>query len=156
MTYCINCRDRFRSKGRAARHLLELLYPAPDAASADSGAGWKSPTWSRRQDNRAGLRRTLLKELWGEETEEEETVELILDGELEQKIERTHILKSDIAAVITQAEAEQAKFRNPRNGHFIASGRPANVSFWVEYSPEGGGFRIHNAYCHRMTAVVTA
>jgi hypothetical protein len=83
-------------------------------------------------------------------------MELILDGELEQKIERTHILKSDIAGVIARAEAEQAKFRNPQNGHFIASGRPANVSFWVEYSPEGGGFRVYNAYCHRMTAVVTA
>ncbi|MDR2246255.1 MAG: NAD(P)-binding protein [Treponema sp.] len=151
LTYCINCRDRFRSQGRDTRHLLELLYPAPEAAPAR-----KSPTWSRRQDNRAGLKRILLKELWGEETEEEETVELILDEGLEQKIERTHILRSDIAAVITRAEAEQAKFRNPRNGHFIASGRPANVSFWVEYSPEGGGFRVHNAYCHRMTAVVTA
>jgi hypothetical protein len=151
LTYCINCRDRFRSKGRDTRHLLELLYPAPEAAPAR-----KNPTWSQRQDNRAGLRRGLLKELWGEETEEEETVELILDEGLEQKIERTHILRSDIAAVIIRAEAEQAKFRNPRNGHFVASGRPANVSFWVEYSPEGGRFRVHNAYCHRMTAVVTA
>ncbi|MDR0596999.1 MAG: NAD(P)-binding protein, partial [Treponema sp.] len=155
LTYCINCRDRFRSKGRDTRHLLELLYPASPPGTV-SNSPWKSPTWSQRQDNRAGLRRGLLKELWGEETEEGETVELILDGELEQKIERTHILKSDIAAVIARAEAEQAKFRNPRNGHFIASGRPANVSFWVEYSPEGGGFRVHNAYCHRMTAVVTA
>jgi Fe-S oxidoreductase len=163
LTYCINCRDRFRSKGRDTRHLLELLYPAPEAAPSGtpaapheaSPAGWKSPTWSRQQDNRAGLKRGLLKELWGEETAEEELVELILDEGLEQKIERTHILKSDIAAVIALAEAEQAKFQNPRNGHFIASGRPANVSFWVEYSPEGGGFRVHNAYCHRMTAVVT-
>ncbi|MDR2786410.1 MAG: NAD(P)-binding protein [Treponema sp.] len=157
LTYCINCRDRFRSKGRDTRHLLELLYPAspPEAASGPPDA-WKSPLWSERQDNRAGLRRGLLKELWGEETEEAETMELIMDGELEQKIESTHILKSDIAGVIARAEAEQAKFQDPRNGHFIASGRPANVSFWVEYSPEGGGFRVYNAYCHRMTAVVTA
>ncbi|MDR2052947.1 MAG: NAD(P)-binding protein [Treponema sp.] len=157
LTYCINCRDRFRSKGRDTRHLLELLYPASSSGAASGSRGaWKSPSWSERQDNRAALRRSLLKELWGEETEEAEAVELILDGELEQKIERTHILKSDIAGVIARAEAEQAKFQDPRNGHFIASGRPANVSFWVEYSPEGSGFRVYNAYCHRMSAVVTA
>ncbi|MDR1411170.1 MAG: NAD(P)-binding protein [Spirochaetaceae bacterium] len=153
LTYCINCRDRFRSKGRDTRHLLELLYPDPEAVSA--AKAWKSPTWSRRQDNRASFRRVLLKEIWGEETEAGETMELILDGELEQKIERTHILRSDIAGVIERAEAGEGKFRDPGTGHFIASRRPAHVTFWVEYGPEGGGFRVYNAYSHRMTALVT-
>ncbi|MDR1352225.1 MAG: NAD(P)-binding protein [Treponema sp.] len=155
LTYCINCRDRFRSRGRDTRHLLELLYPAPETALAAAPEAWKSPTWSRRQDNRAALRRVLLKEIWDEETEAGKTMELALDGELEQKIERTHILKSDIAGVIERAEAGEGKFQDPGTGHFIASHRPANVTFWVEYIPEGGGFRVYNAYSHRMTAIVT-
>jgi Fe-S oxidoreductase len=154
LTYCINCRDRFRSKGRDTRHLLELLYPAPGAASGPPGS-WKSPTWSRRQDNRAAFRRDLLKEIWGEDTEAGETMELIIDEGLERTIEKTHILKSDIAGVIARAEAEGEKFQDPGSGHFIASHRPANVTFWVEYGSEGGAFRIYNAYSHRMTALVT-
>jgi hypothetical protein len=128
---------------------LELIYPAsPGAGKSPSG---QSPTWSLRQDNRAGLRRSLLEELWGEVTEAPAIMELILDEDLEQKIEETHILKSDIAGVIARAEAEQTKFQDPKSGHFIAGSRPANVTFWVEYIPQGSGFRVYNAYCHRMT-----
>jgi Fe-S oxidoreductase len=149
LTYCVNCRDRFRVKGRDAYHLLELLYPdSPELP-------WKAPTWSRRQENRAKLRRELLRDLWGEKIEEAPLMELIIDDELERKIERTHILHSDISAAISRAEAEQTKLQDPRTGHFLASHRPANVTFWVEYVPEGGGFHVYNAYSHRMSAVIS-
>jgi hypothetical protein len=161
LTYCVNCRDRFRAKGRDAghprdvRHLLELLYPGAPEPVSPSEPVWKAPTWSRRQENRAKLRRDLLRELWGEKIEEAPLMELIIDEELERKIERTHILHSDISAAISRAEAEQTKLQDPRTGHFLASHRPANVTFWVEYAPEGGGFRVYNAYSHRMSAVIS-
>ncbi|GHV81321.1 hypothetical protein AGMMS49944_31120 [Spirochaetia bacterium] len=151
LTYCVNCRDRFRAKGRDAghprdiRHLLEILYPG------SSDLPWKAPTWSRRQENRAKLRR----DLWGEKIEEASLLELIIDEELECKIEGTHILHSDIAAVISKAEAEQTKLHDHQTGHFLASHRPANVTFWVEYAPEGGGFHVYNAYSHRMSAAIS-
>jgi Fe-S oxidoreductase len=150
LTYCVNCRDRFRSKGRDARHLLELIYPATE------GLRQKSPTWSARQENRNALARGLLRDLWGEETEAPSSMELIIDADLERKIEGTHILRSDIAAAIDQAEKENLKLLDPQSGHFFTSHRPANVTFWVEYTPEGSGFHVYNAYCHRMTAVVSA
>ncbi|GHV28344.1 hypothetical protein AGMMS4952_11750 [Spirochaetia bacterium] len=149
LTYCVNCRDRFRAKGRDVKHLLELLYPgSPDLP-------WKAPTWSLRQENRAKLRRDLLRELWGEEAEEAPLMELIIDEELERKIEGTHILHRDISAVISKAEAEQTKLQDHQTGHFLASHRPANVTFWVEYAPEGGGFHVYNAYSHRMSAAIS-
>ncbi|MHC6201642.1 pyridine nucleotide-disulfide oxidoreductase/dicluster-binding protein [Breznakiellaceae bacterium SP9] len=155
LTYCVNCRDRFRSKGRDARHLLELLYPPP----VDE-APWKPPTWSTRQENRARFKREVLRELWGEKEgmlglKEEPLMELFIDENLERKLERTHILHSDIRAAITQAEAAQTKITDSRTGHFFTSHRPANVTYWVEYAPAQGGFHIYNAYSHRMTAVVS-
>ncbi|WP_010259632.1 pyridine nucleotide-disulfide oxidoreductase/dicluster-binding protein [Treponema primitia] len=147
LTYCVNCRDRFRAKGRDARHLLEILYPP--------ALPWKNPTWSLRQENRAKLRRDMLQDFWGVKTEEVSLMELIISEELERKLEGTHILHSDIRAAISRAEAEQTKLLDPKTGHFIASHRPANVTFWVEYSPEGAGFRVYNAYSHRMNAVIS-
>jgi Fe-S oxidoreductase len=151
LTYCVNCRDRFRAGGRDSRHLLELLYP-PDRPAQTP---WKAPTWSLRQENRAQFRRDMLEEVWGEKSEEAPVMELIISGELEQKLEAAHILHSDIAAVISRAETEQAKLIDTATGHFLANKRPGNVTFWVEYTREGSGYRVHNAYSHRMSAVVS-
>ena len=148
LTYCVNCRDRFQAKGQDAQHLLELVYPHVQ------GLRKKNPNWSQRQENRAALKRSLLRELWGEKTEESHSMELIIDEALERKIEETHILHSDIEAVINRAETEGTKLLEPKTGHFIASFRPANVTFWVEYLPEGKGFQVFNAWCHRMVAAI--
>jgi Fe-S oxidoreductase/rhodanese-related sulfurtransferase len=153
LTYCVNCRDRFRAKGRDARHLLEILYP-PELPASPAKA-WKAPTWSLRQENRAKFKREILQKLWGEKAEEAPLIDLIIDEELERKIEETHILHSDIRAVISRAEADQTKIVDQKTGHFLASHRPANVTFWVEYMAENGGFHIYNAYSHRMSAVIS-
>ena len=42
---------------------------------------------------------------------------------------------------------------NKDTGHFMAYHRPVSVTYWVEYSPRGDGFAIHNAYSHRMQIV---
>jgi hypothetical protein len=151
LTYCVNCRDRFRAAGRDSRHLLELLYSRDRQAQTP----WKAPTWSLRQERRARLRRDLLAEFWGEHSEEAPSMELIISEDLEKKLEATHILHSDIAEVISRAEAEQLRINDSATGHFLANHRPGNVTFWVEYSPAGSGYEVHNAYSHRMSAVVS-
>lgn len=35
LTYCVNCRDQFRSQGKTTRHILELLYGMDDTPVAD-------------------------------------------------------------------------------------------------------------------------
>lgn len=150
LTYCVNCRDRYLAKGRPAWHLLELAYPKAGDIKR------KSPSWSQRQQNRAALKRRLLARHWGEHIEEARAMELYLSEELENKLEETHILHSDIEKTIARAEAENQKLQDPATGRFTASFRPANVTFWVEYSPEGAGYRVHNAWCHRMAAILTS
>jgi hypothetical protein len=151
LTYCVNCRDRFRARGRDSRHLLEILYPPEQPAQTP----WKAPTWSLRQENRAKFRRDILKELWNEKSGEAPLMELIISGELEKKLEAAHILHSDIASVISRAEAEQTGLIDTATGHFFANNRPGNVTFWVEYSRAAPGYHIHNAYSHRMSATVS-
>jgi Fe-S oxidoreductase len=92
LTYCVNCRDRFRAKGRDTRHLLEILYPPELTAQPSSPAKtWTPPTWSLRQENRAKFKQEMLQKLWGEEVKEAPLIDLIIDEELERKIEETRI-----------------------------------------------------------------
>lgn len=149
LTYCVNCRDRYLANGRDAWYILELLYPGT------KGLRHQNPTWSQRQENRAKLKRTLLAERWGIKTEEGPSMTLYLDEALEAKLERTHILHSDLERAISRAEAEAEKLLDPKTGHFTTSNRPGNVTFWVEYAPEQDGYRVFNAYSHRMLAVLT-
>jgi hypothetical protein len=52
--------------------------------------------------------------------------------------------------VISQAEHTGNKFKNMENNSYIASFKPASVTYWVEYSPQEDGFLVHNAYSHRL------
>ena len=149
LTYCVNCRDRHLANGRASYHLLELLEP--DGVKLNH----RPPTFSERQENRTELKRQLLEELWHTTMNNEEQLTLYLTDELEAKLEARHILKRELSEAIRQAEQTQKRLVNPANGHFTASWRPGNVTFWVEYYPEADGWRIFNAYSHRMTAVLT-
>lgn len=149
LTYCVNCRDRYIAKGREAVHLMEVLYPGTQKLNRTP------PTWSARQENRAKLKRKLLKELWNEAIDKEVNMELYISNELEAKLQNTHILHSDIAEAITAAQTGNNKLLEPQSGHFITSYRPRNVTFWVEYAPWGEGFTVYNAWCHRMQAILT-
>ncbi|MCP1102088.1 NADPH-dependent glutamate synthase beta subunit-like oxidoreductase [Aequitasia blattaphilus] len=148
LTYCVNCRDRFLKKGRESWHILEVFYGKTDKIRHCS------PTWSERRENRETLKREILRELWEVEVKEQEKYNLIIDEELERKLEKTHILHSDIVAVIKHAEKTKERLIDPENGHFTAYHRPGNVTFWVEYLVESGGYHIYNAYSHRMDFIL--
>lgn len=148
LTYCVNCRDRFLRKDKEAFHLLELLYEERTKIKH------RFPFWSERRDNRTGLKRELSKELRGLVMEEKKKLNLLIGEELEEKLERLHILRSDIEELIEHAQEKKNYFRDPETGRHIACYRPANVSFWVEYAVEEDAYRIFNAYSHRMNFVM--
>lgn len=144
---CAMCRDQLARSGKRVLHMLDLLFPGPEsdpAALAPVG-------FSERRDNRALLKRTLLREVFGQTPPEPEAgMVLELSPEVAALLETRRILHEDVRAVIASAEQTGKKFRHKETGHFLASRRPANATFWVEYSPAGEGFAVHNAYCHRM------
>jgi hypothetical protein len=151
VTYCAMCRDLFAAQGKRSLHLLDLLLEA----DLESRALRPGPGYSQRQENRARLKRKLIKEEWGEEMpgfQNHDKIILKIPADVQSRLEERLILVEDIRQVIAHAEKTGRKLVNPQTGHFLACHRPANVTYWVEYSPmpKGEGFAIYNAYSHRM------
>jgi len=150
LAYCAMCRDRFAGAGKPAYHLLDLLLPAGPGAAA---LPRPRPGWSRRRENRRRLKRDLLRDLWGEAPAADAAhrrLRLAIPPEVRARLDRDRILEEDLQQAIQQAESTGEVFRHPGSGRRKAASRPGEVTFWVEYTPEGDGYAIHNAYAHRM------
>ncbi len=147
VTYCAVCRDFFAAQGKRTLHLLDLIFGAEGDPAANG------PGYSQRHENRARLKHKLLKTVWGEtvaEQDDYEAIELHLSDEVRARLEDRLILLEDVQQVIAYAERTQARLVDPASGHVLAHYRPAAVTYWVEYAPEGEAFIVFNAYCHRM------
>ncbi len=95
----------------------------------------------------------MLREQWGETTAEAqgcETIRLKIPDAVQQLMEERLILVEDLQRVIEAAERTGYKLLKREDNRFIAHYKPSSVTYWVEYSPSGDGFVIHNAYSHRM------
>lgn len=153
LAYCAMCRDRFSAYGKRIIHLLDLIFPGKER----DGAAREDPGFSRRHENRARLKRKMLREAWREGRESEggkQAIELIISPEIRKNMEERFILLEDIEQVIQAAEQSGRKFINPENGHSLAHYRPSRVTYWVEYEIlESGAYRVHNAYSHRMEVI---
>ncbi len=152
VTYCAMCRDFFADRGKPTLHLLDLLYEEDPAGRAAR----MGPRFSQRHDNRAQLKRRLLTEIWEETVTEPETspIPLEFSEAVAERVDERLILEEDIQQVIAYAERTGNRFRNPETGHFLAYYQPANVTYWVEYTPTDDGYRVYNAYSHRMEIVM--
>jgi glutamate synthase (NADPH) small chain len=149
VTYCAMCRDFFASQGKRTLHILDLMFGDDIQTLAERD----NPGYSLRHENRARLKRKLLQELWGEEMpdrEEYEAIVLEIAPDVAELMEDRLILIEDVQRVIGTAEKTGRRLLNPDTGHFLAHYRPTAVTYWVEYSPKGEAFVIHNAYSHRM------
>jgi glutamate synthase (NADPH/NADH) small chain len=144
LTYCANCRDRVAKCGKPAAHILELLYPA----AAPQG---EVPGYSARRENRERLKTSLLRELWEEDrVDPAYEVRVEIEDALRQTLEDRMILTEDIARTVAEAEETGSRLRDSKSGICIASRKLGAVTYWVWYSEENGGYRVHNAYSHRM------
>ncbi|MBQ9881024.1 MAG: NAD(P)-binding protein [Synergistes sp.] len=142
VVYCTNCRDVFAEAGKPVSHILDLLLgkEPPDGV----------PTFSKRRRNREEVKRYLTKELLGTELPESTRPPLFIEPDVEAKINKDKIVEDDLADVISFCERTGRKMTNGENGHFIGYHEIGNTTCWCEYTPEGEGFRIYNAYSHRM------
>lgn len=147
VTYCAVCRDFFAAQGKRTLHVLDLIFGTEGDPAAPG------PGYSQRHENRARLKRRLLQTLWGEAVtgqDDYEAIELRMSGEVRARLEERLILLEDVRQVIAHAERTQARLIDPASGHVLAHYRPATVTYWVEYAPEGEAFAVFNAYSHRM------
>ena len=146
LTYCAMCRDHFISQGKKTYHLLDLIYPE----NIEIG---KAVDYSQRRENRMILKQKLLNVYWGEKmdyTPDCEKIKLYIDDDVQQLLQQRFILKQDIQKTIELAEQSGEKFINPDTGRSLACHRSENITYWVEYQVCSDGYKIYNAYCHRM------
>ena len=144
LSYCMACRDRFARQGRESRHLLELVY------GTDAGA---PPDISEKRWNRLTLKRSLLRELWGEESMEEKLdFELNYTAEARQMMDDRMILTDDVIAVLRDFRQNGEAIQD-EDGLLAARRRVGNATFWVKFSRTDGGFLVHRAWSHRMNVV---
>ena len=78
------------------------------------------------------------------------SVKLVFSDELRDLMYLRDIDEAYIRQVIAISERNGDKLINTRTGQFIAHLQIGKITCWVEYRPEGNGFRIDNAYQHRM------
>ncbi len=153
VAYCAMCRDNLASVGKRTAHLIELIFPNIDGADP-AARGWLS--WSERRTNRRHVKDGILLS-FGEKDErpvqEHEKIILNIAPEVHRKFDDQRILADDIRKVIHHAERTGKKMQSRQTGRYLAYFQLENVTFWVEYSPDGDGFTVLNAYCHRMKIV---
>ena len=153
LAYCAMCRDNLAAEGKRVSHLIELVFP--NFPGADPAArGWIS--WTERRANRSRVQEGMLRELGegrGRRVEDYENVRLHIAPEVRRRIDDRRILEDDLRRVIDHAERTGKRLKNNRNGQFLACFQSGHVTFWVDYTPESEGVRVHNAYCHRMNIV---
>ena len=150
LTYCAMCRDALAGAGKPALHLLDLLFAEPGETDP---ARRPRPGWSRRRENRARLKTDLCRELWGDGTAAENGVtapQLVMAAEVAQLVDSRRILQEDLRRVIKYAEHGGPRFHHGQSGQYLAARRLSHATFWVVYSRQGDGFRVHGAYAHRM------
>lgn len=79
-----------------------------------------------------------------------ERAPLRVSTELQSLLEKRGIREADIRSLLTFAENGKQYHMHDVTGNRLAYYTPSKVTFWVEYAPEAGGYRIINAYSHRM------
>lgn len=146
IAYCVNCRDIFTAAGKPCYHIMDVLFDLNDLKR-------KPPTITERRSNRIILKRKLLTEYWPEEVIKkpmENKIKLEIPPELKQKLHEEMILEMDIQAVVENAENSGKKIQNLDTGSFTGCLMIGNMTYWAEYQKEDGGFKLINAYSHRM------
>jgi hypothetical protein len=147
LAYCIMCRDRLARQGKRAVHLLDLLC----GEEYESAALRPAPGYSERQANRAGLKATLLQEVWGEGAKRELPVrELVIPEEVRTAMEDRLILAEDIQRVIAYGEASGNRLQDRDSGCTIVYYRPNRVTYWVWYTMADKAYHVHKVYSHRI------
>ena len=143
IAYCTNCRDSFAQAGKPGMHVLDWLFGLNDMSRPSPGA-------SERRENRRTLKAALRREIWKEDLPMEKAVRLTIDPALMARLDKELILADDLREVIERCEASGRKLVDQRDGHFIGHLSIGPVTYWAEYERAEDGWRVLNAYSHRL------
>ena len=148
VTYCTNCRDSFAMEGRPVLHVL-------DAAFGDGTSDREPPGLTERRRNREALKKSLLDDneadAFAPRAAALENIRLEIPENVRHKMTAGLILEDNIRLVLRQAEESGRRVLSRERGVYTAFLRQGKLTYWVEYSTDGGVYHISNVYFHRMT-----
>lgn len=142
VTYCTNCRDTLAGAGKDVWHILDILLGLNDTPR-------KPPTQTQRRRNREIVKAMFL---CGDQ-KRTSVKPLFIETGLSEKISQELILEDDISEVISAGQQTGRFIYDNKNACYITHHKIRNQTYWVVYRPEKNGYRILNAYTHRLTIV---
>ncbi len=152
LTYCVNCRDTFVSKGKEAVHILDLILDLDHTDYAPPGAN------ARRRA------RLALKDYLENGMPEPDDPDMLYggtdmpanekffapDAELSEKLEKRRLIWEDLQEVVLSLEETGDKIEDTEAQCFFGHRMLGNMTYWVKYRMEDGRYRLLSAYAHRM------
>jgi len=78
------------------------------------------------------------------------SAKLVFSDEFRDIFDSRNVCEEYLRKVISFAENTSNKLMNIETGHLIAHLEIGNITCWVEYAPEDDGYRVFNAYMHRL------
>jgi Fe-S oxidoreductase len=151
ITYCINCREAFKSEGKKTVHILELLFSSAEKKLLTNTS---SPTVTQRRTNRVMLKKELLKKYWGEEMDipkKDYGFDLDIPDVLRKKLDSAKILEDEIYETIDFALYTSRYVVDEETGARSAYHKIGHMTYWVTFAGELPHLTLINAYSHRMS-----
>lgn len=147
LTYCAMCREQLARTGKAALHILDLLFPDAGHPATEAPAGI-----SARRVNRRRLRNEVLARHGLDQAPREawEDVRIAVSDSAAALLEERRILEDDVRQVLYLAAKGGRCLRHGTDGRRIAAAVLGEVTFWVEYRDTAEVFEILGAWSHRM------
>jgi hypothetical protein len=138
IVYCANCREVFDGRGKECRHILDAYF-----AVRNQGV----PTLLQKWENALNLKKELLKEKWNmdftPESKPWDSIELVIDSELQAKLDKCLISAADLKEAIYQAEESGDKLMD-EDGQSLASMVKPRCRLLGAVHQEGQGVRGFN------------
>ncbi len=119
IAYCANCRDVFVHKNKDCVHILDMVF-TPDA-------GARVPGLQQKRRNSLEVKKTVMKDHWGmdfkPETRDWDALELVMDEDLREDLDRKLIMEDDLKEAIWLAETSGDRFVCDSDGRYSAAWR---------------------------------
>lgn len=78
---------------------------------------------------------------------------LLISDDLREKISESRLLEEDLLQVIETCEREGKALTDEEGARRFAVMVIGNLTHWAEYAPCEEGYRLLNAYSHRMKII---
>ncbi len=147
INYCTNCRDTFTWRNKKCYHLLDIVFDMDKE-------NYRPPSLGERRKNRQDTKRLVLEHFFGERNSKAKDNgapwNLFIEDGLIEKLNSSLILEEEVYEVIRHCEVTGSKVLDKDRNRIAGHLKQGIITYWVEYEEIVGGFKLLNAYSHRM------